>query len=372
MSDTTTDAKSAAATGTDNTDGTPAGKPSKIDGFREKWPWLDHVMHMNDRYGEQGGNQFAAGITYFSVLSLFPLIMLVMAVAAMVLAGNQDLLDKLLDKVTDSGEGGLGDTLSDIINTAINQRGSVFGIGLVLTVWTGLGWIGNLRMGISAMWRVSGKADSFLRGKISDFIALVGLLLSLIIAFAVTAVGSGGFTWRIIQNLNMDHVTGIRVVVYILATLIALAANWVVMFWLLMFFPRAYVPRPAAVRGAVIGAIAFEIFKQFAAVFFNNTMSNPAGAAFGPIIGVMVLLYFVWRITLYCSAWVATAPESIDEMVEDAPLPAVIQIRAAAAGVPDEAAASEQAERNRTAGLVGAGAAAGAIVTGIVTRLFRK
>ena len=360
------------ATADQPTEADTGAKPSKIDGFREKWPWFDHVMHMNERYGEQGGNQFAAGITYFSVLSLFPLIMLIVAVAAMVLAGTQALLVKLLAKVSASGDGGLGDTLADIINTAISQRGSVFGIGLVLTVWTGLGWIGNLRMGVSAMWKVPGAADSFIKGKISDLIALVGLLLSLIVAFAVTAIGSGGFTWRIIQNLNLDHITGIRVVVYILATLVALAANWVVMFWLLMFFPRAHVPRPAAVRGAIIGAIAFEIFKQFATVFFNNTTSNPAGAAFGPIIGVMVLLYFVWRITLYCSAWVATAPESIDEMVEDAPEPAVIEIRAAAAGVPDAAASAGQAERSRTAGLVGAGAAVGALFGGVVTRLFRK
>lgn len=359
MSDTTTEPEAAT-------------KPSKIDGFREKWPWFDHVMHMNERYGEQGGNQFAAGITYFSVLSLFPLIMLVMAVGAMVLAGNQDLLDDVLGKVKESVSGDLGDTLTDIINTAIAQRGSVFGIGLLLTLWTGLGWIGNLRMGVSAMWRVSGKADNFVKGKVSDLIALIGLLLALIVAFAVTAVGSGGFTWRIIEAVNLDHIVGIRVVVWLIALVIALAADWLVMFWLLMFFPRGHVPRKAAVRGAVIGAVAFEIFKQFATVFFSSATSNPAGAAFGPIIGVMVLFYFVWRITLYCSAWVATAPESIDEMVEDAPVPAVIEIRAAAAGVPEAGGGDGQVERTRAAGLVGAGAAFGMLFGGLASRFFRK
>src|SRR5699024_2944047 len=55
---------------------------------RDKWPWFDHIMRMNERYGEQGGNQFAAGITYFSVLSIFPLTMLVLATVAIVLANN--------------------------------------------------------------------------------------------------------------------------------------------------------------------------------------------------------------------------------------------------------------------------------------------
>ncbi|HAF71918.1 MAG TPA: inner membrane protein YhjD [Corynebacterium variabile] len=323
--------------------------------FRAKWPWLDHVMHMNDRYGESGGNYYAAGITYFSVLSIFPLIMLVVAVVAMVLAGNEDLLNDIIDDIKDSASGDLGDTLTDILNTAIGQRGSIFGIGLVLTLWTGLGWIGNLRAGISAMWKADLTADNFIKGKISDLIALG-------VAFAVTAIGSGGFTWTIIETLNLDNITGIRVFVWIIALLIALVANWVVMFWMLMFFPRTHVPRKAAVRGAVIGAIGLEFFKQFATVFFNNTMSNPAGAAFGPIIGVMVLLYLLWRITLYCSAWVATSPEALAEVIPDPPAPAVIQIRR-------DSHPPAQTEQNiRQAGLVGAGAAMGVLLGGIVMK----
>ena len=34
--------------------------------------WFDHIMHAG-RYSQEGGNHFAAGVTYFSVLSVFPL-----------------------------------------------------------------------------------------------------------------------------------------------------------------------------------------------------------------------------------------------------------------------------------------------------------
>ncbi|WP_297005969.1 YhjD/YihY/BrkB family envelope integrity protein [uncultured Corynebacterium sp.] len=369
----------ATSTGEDSgtADAVAVKEPTAVEKLRAKWPWLDHVMHMNERYGEQGGNYYSAGITYFSVLSVFPLVMLVVAVVAMVLAGNEDLLNDIIDSIKDSVSGDLGDTLTDILNTAIGQRGSIFGIGLVLTLWTGLGWIGNLRAGISAMWKAQLTADSFLKGKISDLIALIGLLVSLIVAFAVTAIGSGGFTWTIIETLNMDDIGGIRVVVWLIALLIALAANWVVMFWMLMFFPRTHVPRKAAVRGALIGAVGLEFFKQFATVFFNNTMSNPAGAAFGPVIGVMVLLYLLWRITLYCSAWVATTPEALAEMIPDAPAPAIIQIRRDAN--PRARAEKTTGQNVRKAGLVGAGAALGVLLGGIVMKtgsavggLFRK
>lgn len=359
--------------GTGNTTSDAAKKPSAVEKLRAEHPWLDHVMHMNERYGKRGGNHYAAGITYFSVLSLFPLIMVALSLVAMVLAGNQDLLDRIIDEIKDMASGSLGDTLTDILNQAIAQRGSIFSIGLFLALWTGLGWIGNLRAGISAMWKAPLTADNFLKGKLSDLVGLVGLLVALVVAFAVTAVGSGGFTWRIIVFLNMDHITGVRVVVWFVALLIALVANWVVMFWMLAFFPRVHVPRRAAARGAVIGAVALEVFKQFATVFFNSTMSNPAGAAFGPIIGVMVLLYLLWRITLYCSAWVATTPEALAEEIPDAPGPAVIQVRATGQTEVRSGARSAPGDQGtaagagaRQAGLVGAGVAMGVLLGGLV------
>lgn len=359
---TTQQTTDATTTDTPTGDADGGGKTSPVEKLRAKYPRVDHLMHMNERYGEHGGNHYAAGITYFSVLSLFPLIMVGLSVVAMVLAGNEDLLDKIVDRIKDSASGSLGDTLTDILNQAIAQRGSIFSIGLVLALWTGLGWIGNLRAGISAVWKAPLTADNFIKGKISDLIGLIGLLLSLVIAFAVTAVGSGGFTWSIIEKLNLDHITGIRVVVWFIALVIALVANWVVMYWMLMFFPRTHVPRKAAVKGAVIGAVALEFFKQFATVFFSSTMSNPAGAAFGPIIGVMVLLYLLWRITLYCSAWVATTPEALAEDIPDAPPPAVIQVRR-------EAHPPARGEKEiRQAGLVGMGAATGILLGGIVMK----
>lgn len=337
-------------------------KPSLVEKLRAKWSWFDHIMAMNSRYGEQGGNSYAAGITYFSVLSLFPLIMVALAVVAMVLAGNLDLLNSIIDQIKSSTSGTLGDALTKILNQAIAQRGSIFSIGIVLALWTGLGWIGNLRAGLSAIWKTSLAADNVVKGKLGDLVGLIGLIVALVVASAITAIGSGGFTWRIIEAFNMDHITGIRSVVWFSALVLGIAANWVVMFWMLAFFPRLHVPRSAAAQGAVIGAIALELLKQFATVFFNSTMSNPAGAAFGPIIGVMVLLYFLWRITLYCAAWVATTPEALAEDIPDAPPPAIIQVRRAA----NPPARAEDALRK--AGFVGVGAAVGVFLGGFVTK----
>lgn len=82
--------------------------PSFIDKYRRRWGWFDHLMLMNERYTSIGGNQFAAGITYFSVLSMFPLLMIVFAVAATVLASRPDLLSQINNQLTTSIGGELG------------------------------------------------------------------------------------------------------------------------------------------------------------------------------------------------------------------------------------------------------------------------
>ncbi|MGP9724032.1 YhjD/YihY/BrkB family envelope integrity protein [Corynebacterium sp. AOP40-9SA-29] len=337
--------------------------PGAIDRYRDKWPWFDHVMRMNERYTDQGGNHFAAGITYFSVLSIFPLIMLVFATVAMVVAGNEELLDEIMDTVTESAGGELGDTINDIITQAIDQRGSVFGIGLVLALWTGLGWMANLRMGVSEMWKVPGKAENFLKGKISDLIGLFGLLIALAVAFAVTAIGGGGFTTSALDAIGLGDIPGIRFITWLVALVVALIANWIVFFWLMLYLPRYRVPRPAAARAAVIGAVAFEVIKQVATMIFSNALSNPAGAAFGPVIGVMVVLYLVWRVTLYLAAWTATTPEALAEMVPDAPPAAVIRVRQEVR--PGARAVSP-------VGLVGIGTAVGAAAAGLLSRARRR
>lgn len=338
-------------------------EPGMIDKYRDKWQWFDHIMRMQERYTEHGGNQYAAGITYFSVLSLFPLLMLTFAILAMVLAGNHDLMDKVTTSITDSAGGEMGETLKTVIEDAVAQRKSVFSVALLLALWTGLSWVAHLRMGASEMWKVNGLADNFIVGKLKDLVVLIGLIFALIVAFAITAVGNSGITDRLIEMVGLDGVPGIRFLTFAAALVIGVIANWLVFAWMIGALPRAKTHRKSVAKAAIIGAVLFEVFKQFATLFFSNALSNPAAATFGPIIGIMVTMYLIWRILLYCSAWAATTPESLAELRPEAPPAAIIRVRQ------EVRTGSSDAGR---AGLVGTGAALGVLVGGAVASMFRR
>lgn len=308
-----------------------ADEPGAIDRFREKWAWFDHIMRMQERYSEQGGNFFAAAITYFSVLSIFPLIMTAFAILALVLRGNEQLLDQIQSSITDSIEGDMGNTINSVIEGAIDQAGGVFTIGFITTLWSGLSWMGNLSNAVTQLWKRPLGASNFLMGKVRDLLRLLGMLLMIVLTFAVTAIGSSGLTSTVVDKLGLSDVPGITVLTGLVAIIVGLAANWLLFLWMLAALPRGGAPFRSAAKGAVIGAVGLEVVKQLGSMFFSNALSNPAGAVFGPVIGLMVVFYLIWRITMYAAAWTATTEEALADEKLDAPAPAVINVRAEAA-----------------------------------------
>ncbi|MDO4910304.1 MAG: YhjD/YihY/BrkB family envelope integrity protein [Corynebacterium sp.] len=328
--------------------------------LRGRAKWLDHVLLMQDRYTQVGGNQFSAGITYYSILSVFPILMLVFATIGFILASRPEAVDDLSNLIQSSFTGDIGDQVNSILDTAISQRGAVAGFGAVTTLWWGLGWIDNLRYAVSKMWRMDPTDGNFVVTKVQDFIGLVALVFALVLGFVVTALGTTSHLESFLHFLHLDSIGGVGPAVKIISIILSVATSWCMFFGLMRFLPRGFegdIPNRSIRHAAVIAAIAFEVFKQFASLFFANAVKNPAGATFGPIIGMMMLLYFVWRILLYASCWAATTEESLQNVAVPVPAPAVIYVRSSRA----HRGRGSYSRYNRTAWALG-GVALGAII----------
>ena len=340
--------------------------PGFVDRYRQKWPWFDHLMRMNERYSQMGGSQYSAGITYFSVLSMFPILMLAFAVIAFILAGRPDYVEQVQQYISRLVNGQMGESVNSIIEVAISQRGTIAGLGAFTAVWSGLGWLNNLRYGVSKMWKIDPTRGSAVMMKLKDLLGLVLLFFIFVLAAAISVLGSSGVSHQVLIFLRIDQSLAFVPLLKVIAILLGVVANFVLCFWLIAYLPRTKVPRRSAFHAALIAAVAFEVFKQVGSMFFSSALTNPAGATFGPIIGVMVLLYILWQILLYCSAWAATTEESLAIAHVDAPEPAVIRIRQEVALVPEPATSAK---------MLGIGAALGLVVSAMwrgVTRTQRR
>lgn len=300
---------------------------SIIERRRREWPWFDHLARAGSLYQQQKGDYYAAGITYFSVLALFPLLMVGFAVVGFVLASRPDLLAELQTQIAENIPGGFGDTVNELVQSAIDSRTSVGVIGLLGAVYAGLGWMANIREALTAMWEGAHEKGSFLATKVQDFGALIGLGLALAVSLGLSAVASGSVVSVLLEAVGLDSVPGVGVAVQILSFVVAIAASWALFIWVIARLPRQPVTARSAARAALMAAVVFEIFKQVGAVYLQSVTSGPAGATFGPIIGILVFVFITSRFLLFSTAWAATAADNLTSAAVTVPASAVISPR---------------------------------------------
>ena len=166
--------------------------PQGLAKFRMKWPWLDHLLVTHERYSQERGNLYAGGITYFSVLGIFPLLMVGFAIAGVFLFARPELLVDIQNQIVAKVPGSMGEQVSQLVKTAVEQRSAVGVIGLLTALYSGLGWIGNLRDGLTAQWAIPLQSENFFKKKGKDLLALLGLFLAFVVAFGLIMISSSG------------------------------------------------------------------------------------------------------------------------------------------------------------------------------------
>lgn len=275
-------------------------------------PMIAHLLRAVERFNDRLGNQFGAAITYFSFLSMIPILMLSFAAAGFVLVSHptllQDIFSKILQNVSDPT---LASTLKSTINTAVQQRTTVGIVGLFVALYSGINWMGNLREAIRAQSRDVWERKPQDQEKIwikyfRDFVSLIGLLVALVITLSITSA-AGSAQQMIISALYLDTIEWLKPVWHLVGLGISMLANYLLFFWIFWRLPRHRPRRKALIRGTFIAAIGFEVIKIVMTYTLPSLVTSPSGAAFGSVLGLLAFFYFFARLTLFCAAWIATA-----------------------------------------------------------------
>lgn len=273
---------------------------------RDRRGWLDHLLRAGSRYKARNGDYLAAGITYFSFLALFPLLLLAMSVAGFVLHARRDLLDGLKDAIAGAIPGDFGDTLTTAVDAAVAHRSTVGVIGLVGLAYAGLGWIANLRKATMLIWGTDqDKQPNVVVAKGGDLLALVGLGLAALASLALTAAATAATGW-LLRVTGLDGVTGMGTLSRVLGLLVAAAGDTLVFGWLLTRLPRIGLPYRSVLRGAVFAAVGFGVLKVVGTYYVQRVSHSPTAGLFGNVIGILVWLNLVSRFLMFAAAWTAT------------------------------------------------------------------
>lgn len=322
-------------------------------------PWVRHLMRAAKRFSERLGSQFAAAITYFSFLALVPILMVAFSVAGFVLNSQPHLLQELQDQIVKQIPGDLSSTIAKALDQAVKARFTIGIIGLVIALYSGIGWMGNVRQAVQAQWRPDFDDDqeiansSFIANLVKNLWMLVGLGLALVISLALSSVGNA-LADQILKWLGLADVTWLHPLIVVVSLVLAIAADVLIFMWIYSVLPPEGMkaPRGALVRGSLIAAVVFEVLKFALTNLLPGVLSGGASAAvFGPIIGLLAFFNLVATMVLFVAAWIATsdgvAPgdESEQRDVQDVPEPAVL--------------VRDTVSKPKVAGLLGVGALLG-------------
>ncbi len=314
-------------------------------------PWIAHLLRANERFGGRMGSQFGAAITYFSVLALVPLIMVASAIVGFVLVEvRPDSLDSVMAYLARTlGQGPSTAQILGVIDTFLHNYTSIGVVGLVSGLYSGAGWMGNLRDAVRAQWRAdfdgAQRKENLVAKTVLNLLRLLGLIVAVAITFALAAV-STTLSGTIISAVHLDSQTWLSPVLKLVPIVVSLGAGWLLFMYLYLVLPDDRAPWSFVRRGALIGSVGLVLLQYATTFLVGRFTSNPAAALFGPVITLMLFFnLFAWLI-LFAAAWIATSNEPAfpDEDAEQkvrfalekperAPEPAMVRQEVAATSV---------------------------------------
>jgi len=316
---------------------------------------VKHLIRAITRYGDRLGSQFAGAMTYFSFLSLVPILMVGFAVGGIVLANNRPLLDDLETQITKVLPDELATKITDVINDVVDNPLGVGITGLLIALYAGIGWMGNLRKATRAIWRPEfeenkAEVDNIVIATLKDLGSLAGLAVAITVSLGLSTLG-GRFRTTLLNLLGLGDHEWLTTVVAITTILIAMAADILIFLWVYTVLPGRALRSPlkARLRGSILAAIGFEVLKYaLLNILPNVTGGSLTAQVFGPVIGLLFFFNLVAQLVLFVAAWIATAeggPELDDGPLEEVP-EATVVVR-------------KDVSPSRVAALVGVGAAVG-------------
>lgn len=264
------------------------------------------------RYGQARGGVLAGGMAYVAFFSLFPALAVGFTVFGLVVGDHADLQQRVIESVNDglgtviiTPHGATGGVVSIDDLTGSNALTIAGIIGLVGFLFTGLGWLDAMREGIRAMFGQPTLEGNVVKTKLRDLLVLatIGVVL---LASAIGGVAVSGATGALLRWVGLEGSVPGRLLLGAVSTLLLLAVDVLVFMVIFRLLSGVQVPRHDFWDAALFGGIGLGILKLFAGILLNSAGNNKFLATAGVLLGLLVWLNLVSRLTLVAAAWGAT------------------------------------------------------------------
>ena len=265
----------------------PVAKPTDL-GPRAWWGSLLAAVRA---FRERDLADRAAALTYYSVLSLFPFLIVLVSLLGML--GSDESIDRLLQITAELGSASSADTVEPAIEGIVRTSGRAAGAGLVLGIliglWTASGYVGAFIRTSNSIHHV---AETRPFRELRPLQLLITLAhVSLIAVVLLVVVLSGPIAEAIADELGVGETAQAA---YAVTRWPLLAAVVVAMLTLLYRFSPDV--ERVAVRRVLPGSVLATLVWLLGSAGFNLYVSNfgSYSSTYGSLAGAIVFLIWLW------------------------------------------------------------------------------
>ena len=247
----------------------------------ERWPWLRTAVAVQERVVDLNGGYAASAVTLMAFLSLFPLLLVAIAVVGLMSGSNPQFTNDLVRELGLTGQA--AETLRNSVTAARDSAKASTLIGFLGLVWSGLGLAGAMRYAVNLPW------DIAVRGWKAKLLGIpwlvgAGIVVAASIGASTVVNWLPGWTWP-------------------LAFLVGLAVDVALFLWTFWFLGTPDVGVRPWLPGATLAAVGFGVLKVLGAVFVPRLVASSTAiyGSIGIVFAILLWLLLFGRLLVYAS-----------------------------------------------------------------------
>ncbi|HEX8072384.1 MAG TPA: YihY/virulence factor BrkB family protein [Pyrinomonadaceae bacterium] len=265
-------------------------------GVRNPAPWLSIFSHTFHQFHENDLFTPAAAMSYFGLLTLFPTLLVLLA-----LGNNFDLGKEMLNRAVDVYPGSR-EFLRTTLRSLENVGPTVIITCVVVTLWAG-SWVFNVvERAINRLWGTRPRTFLHGRGLTLSMIGGIGVLLiaSVMLTYVLVALRdlASRLTPRQIEHVAVLSVAG-DAIWQIVFTLVSVALTIALFTLVYRVMPNGRVTLRDSIPAAVVAGLLWEVSKYIFASSLHYFHYDQIYGSVGAVVAVLTWSYVSSLILLF-------------------------------------------------------------------------
>jgi len=240
-------------------------------------------------FTEKQAAQASAGLAYYALFSIFPLLLVFVAGGSYFLDRSQvfDTVTQFVQQALPVSQQAINENLHDILD----ERGTAGIISILTLLWSASGMFTSLAYNINLAWPRASRRN-FLQNRLVGFWMILGLILLIVLSLLLSWLA------RRLPLMDIARASTLRL---FLLRLISSIGSWLIIFTVFLmlyhWIPRLQVRWSATFWGALIASLAWKTVTASFAWYIDSSFGQYE-LIYGSLAAMVAFLFLIYIISL--------------------------------------------------------------------------